>query len=161
MQDVDLEEEQPALDEKTEEHLSRHCTGPRRAPAGRDDRRRWAAGRPTWRNGPGQRQQEGGPWTWKKLCDELCGKGGDYAFLSYGGIGPIFFDLRRGLGSGAKESIASSMILAFGVLLVATRNLWIAFSATFTIACITMVVIGSLVLDGWEPVGFLQSTSSD
>ena len=86
-----------------------------------------------------------------KTCPrELCGDSQEYAFLSYGGFGPIFFDLRKGLGSGAKESIFSSMILAFGVLLVATRNLWISLCATFTIAAITMVVIGSLVLDGWE-----------
>jgi len=108
-------------------------------------------------------------WTEDKTgCpDELCGPtceigedtGGDRecpasgrttSFITWGGPGPVFYDLQKGLAQGARDSIGTSMALALCVLLVATRNPWIAILACGTIACITFATIGPLVLEGWE-----------
>ncbi|XP_071502305.1 protein dispatched homolog 1-like [Diadema antillarum] len=61
-----------------------------------------------------------------------------------------FFDLQRGLALGTPLSIGLSLAIAACVLLLTIRNFLVTVYAMFTIACAVFVVVGSVVLLGWE-----------
>ena len=79
-------------------------------------------------------------------------------FLSVGDFQFYFFDLQRGLATGAPLAVGVSLALAALVLLLSIRNVLVTFYAMFTIACAVFVVIGSVVLLGWE-LNIMESTN--
>ena len=61
-----------------------------------------------------------------------------------------FYALQRNLGTSTITSLAVSLAIAFGVMLLTSRNWVISLYAIVTIICTLATTIGSLVLDGWE-----------
>ena len=61
-----------------------------------------------------------------------------------------FYALQKNLGSSTITSLAVSLTIAFGVMLLTSLNWVISVYAIVTIICILATTIGSLVLDGWE-----------
>lgn len=71
-------------------------------------------------------------------------------FISVGDYQMSFFDLQRGLATGAPLSVGISLAVAACVLLLAIRNILVTLYAIYSIACAVFVVIASVVLMGWE-----------
>ncbi|XP_041460161.1 protein dispatched homolog 1-like [Lytechinus variegatus] len=71
-------------------------------------------------------------------------------FISAGDYQLSFFDLQRGLATGAPLSVGVSLAVAACVLLLAIRNILVTLYAIYSIACAVFVVIASVVLMGWE-----------
>ena len=61
-----------------------------------------------------------------------------------------FYALQNNLGSSTITSLAVSLAIAFGVMLLTSLNWVVSVYAIVTIICILATTIGSLVLDGWE-----------
>ena len=61
-----------------------------------------------------------------------------------------FYALQKNLGSSTITSLAVSLAIAFGVMLLTSLNWLISFYAILAIICILATTIGSLVLNGWE-----------
>ena len=61
-----------------------------------------------------------------------------------------FYALQKNLGTSTITSLAVSLAIAFGVMLLTSLNWVISLYAIVTIICILATTIGSLVLDGWE-----------
>ncbi|KAJ8043275.1 Protein dispatched-like 1 [Holothuria leucospilota] len=61
-----------------------------------------------------------------------------------------FYDLQAGIASGTATSVSVSLAVATIVLLVTTQNIFTTLYAIITIACAVFVLIGVLVLLGWE-----------
>ncbi|XP_051880078.1 protein dispatched homolog 1 isoform X2 [Pristis pectinata] len=61
-----------------------------------------------------------------------------------------FFDLQDSLSGGTLVAMGLSVAVAFGVMLLTTRNLVISLYAIASIAGTIFVTVGSLVLLGWE-----------
>ncbi|XP_062896636.1 protein dispatched homolog 1 isoform X1 [Mobula hypostoma] len=61
-----------------------------------------------------------------------------------------FFDLQDSLSDGTLVAMGLSVAVAFGVMLLTTRNLVISLYAIASIAGTIFVTVGSLVLLGWE-----------
>ena len=61
-----------------------------------------------------------------------------------------FYDLQKSLASGTELSLAISVAIAFGVLLLTTWNVIISLYSILSIACVIAVSVGILVLSGWR-----------
>ncbi|XP_028410313.1 protein dispatched homolog 1-like [Dendronephthya gigantea] len=61
-----------------------------------------------------------------------------------------FYDLQKSLSEGTFLSIGISLAIAFGVMLLTTRNVYISVFAILTITCALGVTVGTLVLMGWK-----------
>ncbi|XP_071501981.1 protein dispatched homolog 1-like [Diadema antillarum] len=71
-------------------------------------------------------------------------------FISIGRFQLYFFDLQRGLALGTPLSIGLSLAIAACVLLLTIRNFLVTIYAMYTITCAVFVVVGTVVLLGWE-----------
>ncbi|XP_071501982.1 protein dispatched homolog 1-like [Diadema antillarum] len=71
-------------------------------------------------------------------------------FISIGETQLYFFDLQRGLALGTPLSIGMSLAIAACVLLLTIRNFLVTIYAIYTITCAVFVVVGAVVLLGWE-----------
>lgn len=69
-----------------------------------------------------------------------------------------YYDLQKSLSTGTFLSMSISLGIAFGVMLLTTRNIYISVFAIITIACTLGCTVGSLVLLGWE-LNILESVT--
>ena len=60
------------------------------------------------------------------------------------------YDLQKNLARGTELSLAISVGIAFGVLLLTTWNLIISFYSILSIGCVISVTVGIFVLSGWR-----------
>ena len=68
----------------------------------------------------------------------------------------VVTDLQDNMVTSAVSSAALSVVLAFGIILISTLNVAVAFYAITTVVLIVACVMGSIVLMGWE-LGLLES----
>ena len=61
-----------------------------------------------------------------------------------------FYDLQKSLATGTQVSLAISVAIAFGVVLLTTWNLLISFYTIIAISFVISTSIGTLVLAGWR-----------
>ncbi|PIK36957.1 hypothetical protein BSL78_26210 [Apostichopus japonicus] len=88
-------------------------------------------------------------WTQKEVINAPVGMQGGWS-VSQMDIQLYFYDLQAGIASGTATSVSISLSMASIVLFLSTRNIVTTLFAIITISCAVFVVIGCLVLLGWE-----------